>query len=225
MLMSDSITLTLERSNQATGMPFPAIKPHGPREWPLFSSIGTRRNSLQVNRQRHENRRVPRLAIRLDANQFSTPPIHELQYGGLPGYELSWPHPNESWDAATRDKTDVPSDLQEALTDLANVREEARIEEFPIPPESLVQKAERMVRFLYRVYPARFEVSADPDGAIAIDLRDGAGGWMMLLCEPGGEALVLTNLEIGERRRFSLEDAMLDSFLRDALGHLKSETP
>ena len=122
-------------------------------------------------------------------------------------------------------KADDPSELQNALDDLANVREEAQIEQFPIPPQLLVDEAERLIRDMYSFYPSRFEVSADPDGAIAIDVRDGTGQWVLLLCEPDGDALVLTNLEIGERQRYPLEDEMLDGFLRDALGQLKTETP
>ena len=122
-------------------------------------------------------------------------------------------------------KADDPSELQDALDDLANVKEEARIEQFPVPPQSLVDEAERLIRNMYSFYPSRFEVSADPDGAVAIDVRNGNGQWVLLLCEPDGEALVLTNLQIGERRRYPLEDEMLDSFLRNALDLLKSGTP
>ena len=122
-------------------------------------------------------------------------------------------------------KADDPSELQNALDDLANVREEAQIEQFPIPPQLLVDEAERLIRDMYSFYPSRFEVSADPDGAIAIDVRDGNGQWVLLLCEPDGDALVLTNLEIGERQRYPLQDERLNCFLRDALGQLKTETP
>ena len=115
-------------------------------------------------------------------------------------------------------KADGPSELQSALDDLGNVREEARIEHFPIPPQSLVDEAERLIRNMYSFYQSRFEVSADPDGAIAIDVRDGNGQWVLLLCEPDGETLVLTNLEISERQRYPLQDEMLHSFLRDASG-------
>ena len=122
-------------------------------------------------------------------------------------------------------KADDPSELQDALDDLANVKKEARIEQFPVPPQSLVDEAERLIRNMYSFYPSRFEVSADPDGAVAIDVRNGNGQWVLLLCEPQGDALVLTNLEIGERQRYPLQDEMLNCFLRDALGQLKTETP
>ena len=239
--MLEKTTLTRELSNRTQEFPSAPLQPHELDRWSWFgrvdeyrtvhtarlSSAGTLCRLCETrlpHRHREGNRLAFRPTIGVGAHALSAHPILEPQYGDIVGYVVTWPPQAERSSAGEPRQAEDPSDLKSVLGDLGNVIEEARIEQFPIPPQSLVDEAERLIRNMYSSYPSRFEVSADPDGAIAIDVRDGSGQWVLLLCEPDGDALVLTNLEIGERQRYPLKNEKLDSFLRDALGQLKSGT-
>ena len=240
--MSEITTLTGDRSNQPHTDQSATLDPLGRLGWSRLrpiddyytghlvppTTIGDLSLACETSipcQEQNMNPRLSDLTVEINADQLRIRGTHELQYSGIVDYiGMGLPKGGHSSIGAL-DKLDDASELQTALDDLAHVREEAQIEQFPIPPQSLVDEAERLIRKLYSIYPARYEVSADPDGAVAIDVRNGCGQWILLLCEPDGGALVLTNLEIDERRRYPLEDEMLDSFLRNALDLLKSGTP
>lgn len=186
------------------------------------------RRTWNPQQERFISPRLNELTVEVNSSQLPIGSEYKLERTGVIGYIVM--ESPEAVDSLTSvsdriSETADPEELRAVLDDLAGVKEEARIEEFPIPSQSLVDEAERIIRIMYKHYPTRFEVSADPDGAIAIDVRDGNGQWVLLLCDPDGDALVLTNLEVGKCRRFPLEDGMLVCFLRDAFGQLTSKTP
>ena len=122
---------------------------------------------------------------------------------------------------ALKNKADV-SELNDALRDLREARDEASDEGFPQPSESALKNAERLLREMYGISPRRFEVYPTPDGEIAIDAPDGQGRSVILLCDSEGSALCLVNLNGHHRRaRYSTTDTLPDGFVHEALGDLK----
>lgn len=114
------------------------------------------------------------------------------------------------------------SELNEALRDLGEARDEAREEEFPQPSDIALKNAERLLREMYRISPRRFEVYPTPDGKIAIDAPDGHERSVILLCDSEGGALCLVNLNGTHRRaRYSTTETLPDGFVHEALDDLE----
>ncbi len=115
----------------------------------------------------------------------------------------------------------VSQDLEDALTDLHALRDEASEERFPIPSQVAKLNAESLLKQMYEISARRFEVYPTPDGEIAIDAPGGHGRSVIVLCSSDGGALCLVNLSGHHRRaRYSTADTLPDGFLRDALADL-----
>ena len=117
------------------------------------------------------------------------------------------------------------ADLNDALSDLREARDEALEDGFPLPSAIAVENATRLLRQMYRILPCRFEVYPTPDGEIAIDAPGGHGQSVILYCKAEGGALCLVN--IGGKHRhagYSHASYLPDNFLRDALAELTFET-
>lgn len=115
----------------------------------------------------------------------------------------------------------LPSDLAEALEELAQAREEAREDGFPEPSDAALSNAERLLRAIHGNWPGRYWVYPTQDGEIAIDTPGGLDGSVVFLCESKGGALCLVN--IGGRRRhktYPAAPARPDAFLSAALEEL-----
>lgn len=120
--------------------------------------------------------------------------------------------------------TDI-SELNNALRDLREARDEAREEGFPQPSSMALENAERLLREIYWMSPRRFEVYPTPDGEIAIDAPDGQGRSVLLLCDSEGGALCLVNMNGHHRRaRYSTTKTLPDGFVREALADLKHQS-
>lgn len=118
----------------------------------------------------------------------------------------------------------LPRDLLEALTELQLATREAVEEEFETPSVLALTNAGRLLREMYAIVPQRFEVYPTPDAEIAIRAL-APGRSVIVLCESGGGAVCLVNVNSGRRRnRCSSADALLDSFLEKALLDLKAES-
>ncbi len=121
---------------------------------------------------------------------------------------------------ALKNKADI-SELNDALRDLREARDEARDEGFRQPSDSALGNAERLLREMYGISPRRFEVYPTPDGEIAIDAPDGQGRSVILLCDSEGGALCLVNLNGNHRRaRYSTTETLPDGFMHEALAEL-----
>lgn len=105
-----------------------------------------------------------------------------------------------------------------ALDDLDGAVAEARDEEFPVPSDAALANARRLLRKIDENSARRIEVYPTPDGEIAIDTSNEFGRSALLLCDSGGGALCLVNLN-GKHRRARYPDAgrLPDDFVRDAL--------
>ena len=118
-----------------------------------------------------------------------------------------------------------PVELVNALDDLQNTSDEAREEGFPLPSDVVLENADRLLREMYRISPRRFEVYPTPDGEIAIDAPGGHGRSVLLLCDSGGGALCLVNMNGNPRRaRYSTTERLPDGFVREALAELEHES-
>ena len=122
----------------------------------------------------------------------------------------------------TTSTDDLYPNLREALQDLDMAEDEAREEGFPVPSDTALGNARRLLRTMYRILPRRFEVYPTPDGEIAIDVPGGPGRSVLLLCEPDGGALCSVNMDGAHRReRYSNTHGLPDEFVRDALAELE----
>ena len=121
------------------------------------------------------------------------------------------------------DLNEALDDLNEALGDLGKVLLEAHQENFPTPSQIAINNAEFLIDKSYKIFPSRFEVYPDQDGAIAVDIYNGKGKSVLLLCELTGEVLCLADLD-GEshRKRYSQSEThkLPDSFIKKALEEL-----
>ena len=122
---------------------------------------------------------------------------------------------------ALKNKADI-AELNDALRDLREARDEAREEGLPQPSDTALGNAERLLREMYGNSPRRFEVYPTPDGEIAIDAPDGQGRSVILLCDSEGGALCMVNLNGHHRRaRYSTTETLPDGFVYEALVELK----
>jgi len=127
---------------------------------------------------------------------------------------------------AEKEQQDISGEMFSAelagiLGDLREVAGEAREEGFPIPSETAMTSSERLIRQIYGISPGSYGVYPTPDGEVAIDIFNGEGSSVILLCDSEGGVLCLVNIE-GNRRRahYSRRDTLPDGFVREALTEL-----
>ena len=114
------------------------------------------------------------------------------------------------------------ADLSDMLGDIREAADEAREEGFPVPSDTAMVNSERLIKRIYGISPGRHGVYPTPDAEIAIDIFNGKGSSVVLLCDSGGGALCLVNIEGNHRRaRYSKTDILPDGFVREALSELK----
>ena len=118
-------------------------------------------------------------------------------------------------------RTRIDKELEDALQDLREARDEAREEGFPEPSETAIASAERLLRAMYVIAPQRFEIYPTPDGAIAVDAPGGYGRSFVVFCEATGGALCMLNLDDEHRSaRYDATRTLPDGFVREALTEL-----
>lgn len=122
---------------------------------------------------------------------------------------------------ATYGATKFRARLAQALLALGEVKLEAEEEEYKIPTEVAIGNADFLLRKLIDIFPLTFEIYPMPDGEIAIDMPNGNGSSVMILCESDGSVLCLVNIKGSSRRaRYSYSKALPDGFVREALEEL-----
>ena len=89
----------------------------------------------------------------------------------------------------------IATELSVALSDLREASDYAREEGFPIPSNSAMDNAERLLKELHKITTLHLEVYPTPDGEIAVHIPNGRGRSVVLLCGSNGNALCLANLE------------------------------
>ena len=113
-------------------------------------------------------------------------------------------------------------DLPEALNDLEGVVAEAVDEGFPRPTDDAIFNARRLLPAMHAIVARRIEVYPTAGGEVALDVSNERGS-VILLCDSGGGALCLVNVN-GDRRRarHSSTTRLPDGFVREALTELVS---
>ena len=113
-------------------------------------------------------------------------------------------------------------ELNDALEDLRECQDEAREQDFPIPTETALNNAERLLKTMFNILPRRFEVYPMPNGAIAIQASKAPKIAISVLCEPDGGALCLVSAPDHSRRAwYSTANILPDGFLYEALSTLE----
>lgn len=127
----------------------------------------------------------------------------------------------------TQEKQDISNELftlelNDVLVDLQKVTDEACEEGFPVPSDIAIANSEQLIKNLYEISPGRYGVYPTQDGEIAIDVFNGKGSSVILLCDSAGGTLCLVNIN-GDRRRahYSKINVLPDGFVREALAELK----
>lgn len=151
---------------------------------------------------------------KLVATPVSQPEIVHAEFGEKAG-------------RAAQEQQDISGEMFSAelagiLGDLREVAGEAREEGFPIPSETAMTNSERLIREVYGISPGSYGVYPTPDGEVAIDIFNGKGSSVILLCDSEGGVLCLVNIEGNCRRaHYSRRDTLPDGFIREALIELK----
>ena len=113
--------------------------------------------------------------------------------------------------------------LDLALRDLNCVKKEAQEEGFVVPNEIAIRNAELILNSLADETHHRIEVYPIPTGEIALDVPNGEGSSVMVLCDLEGGALCSVNMKGEHRRaRYSSTVNLPDSFMYEALDELNS---
>lgn len=70
----------------------------------------------------------------------------------------------------------------EILNELMAVQSEARTDGYPVPSDTLVESARRLLHTLYRIAPLRYRIYPEEEGEISIGVRREPVGAVVLLC-------------------------------------------
>ena len=118
----------------------------------------------------------------------------------------------------------VPDMLAIAEQELAGVAEEAQEEGYPVSSDLAFENARRLLPEICQLTPRPVAVYADPDDGTTIDISGGFGRSVLLLCESGGSALCIVNLD-GEHRRARYDNSrtLPDGFVREALAEMETK--
>lgn len=114
--------------------------------------------------------------------------------------------------------------LAQALEELDQVVDEAQLEGFKIPSSKAIDNADYIIKRIYdslrcppRIYPM-------PDGEVAIDVANGEGSSVLILCCSGGSTQCFVNINGNQRRAcYSNSDALPDGFMCEAFKELQHE--
>ena len=112
--------------------------------------------------------------------------------------------------------------LAQALEELDQVVDEAQSEGYEIPSSTAIDKAEYIIKCIYDNLLHPFQVYPMPDGEVAIDVANGDGSSVLILCCSDGGTLCFVNINGNQRRaHYSNSDALPDGFMREALEELQ----
>ena len=108
--------------------------------------------------------------------------------------------------------------LEEAMNDLARVREDAKEEGWQVPGDSAIATAERVFGGMFNYAPRPYAIYAMPGGEIAVDAHSPHGCKVVVVCGPSGGArgLVYFNGEF-DSREYDDPSVLPDDFVKDAL--------
>ena len=125
------------------------------------------------------------------------------------------------WGLWPQDTGEKVKHLQAAMDELGGAVDEAREEEFQEPSKQAIENARRLITVMQNWSLAPVEVYPTREGDIAIYAPGGDKRSVEMLCEAGGSAMCLVNLN-GRHRRAIYDSAEMlpDGFLREALAEI-----
>ena len=108
--------------------------------------------------------------------------------------------------------------------DLADVRNEAESEGWPMPTETVCSDARRVLVEMFEILPCRYEVYPTSHGEVAIDLPSDFSTSILVVCASGGRAMYFVTVAGEDRIRENLPvEDLPDQFLRQELVGLIGE--
>ena len=111
--------------------------------------------------------------------------------------------------------------LQAAVAELDNVVVEARDEGFKEPSKQAIENARKLLADMLYQYAKPVEVFPTEERDVHIHAQAGFRRSVTVICESGGSALCLVNLNGRHRRAFySSADQLPDGFLREGLAEI-----
>ena len=120
-----------------------------------------------------------------------------------------------------RDTQSLSPELDEALSDLALVIEEAQENDWVLPSVSSLRSADRILRELYDISPRRFEAYSMPNGNISVVAKGLRRHWVLLSIEPNGKALCVVCINGEEsHEHYDGTDSLPDDFVRDVISRI-----
>ena len=112
-------------------------------------------------------------------------------------------------------------DLQEALSDLNSLNEEAKEDDLPEPDAEAVANARTMLPRLYAILPVRYRVSPTERRGVAIDAPMKWGASVAVECAPDDTVYCFATVDGNSRRaKFYQMDGLPDVFIEKALRDL-----
>ena len=172
----------------------------------------SRESAYSISDNRTRNDESMRLALGV---LFS----HTLDFVNLPRVFVSY---SKAIEIKSNEFVDF-TELTDALDDLHKTTEEAHEEGFPIPSDLAIRNSEELVKKIYGIFPSRFEVYPTQDGEIAVDIYNGKGSSVILLCDSAGAILCLVNINGNSRRAHYTQVGILpDGFVKEALNELSA---
>lgn len=112
-------------------------------------------------------------------------------------------------------------DLQEALSDLDSLSEEAKEDDLPEPDAEAVTNARTLLPQLYEILPARYRVSPTERRGVAIDAPMKWGATVAVECAPDDTVYCFATIDGNSRRaKFYQMDGLPDVFIEKALRDL-----
>ena len=135
----------------------------------------------------------------------------QCRYSGAGAHWRFWP----------QDAGEKAEHLQAALDELNGAVDEAREEELQEPSKQAIKNARELITAVCGWHSAPVEVYPTREGDIAIYASGNGRRSVEILCEAGGSAMCLVNLNGRHRRAIYDEAEMLpDGFLREALAEI-----
>ena len=147
----------------------------------------------------------------LDEIKAHAATAQQCRYSGAGAHWMFWP----------QDAGEKAEHLQAALDELNGAVDEAREEEIQEPSKQAIENARELITAVCGWHSAPVEVYPTREGDIAIYASGNGRRSVEILCEAGGSAMCLVNLNGRHRRAIYDEAEMLpDGFLREALAEI-----
>lgn len=195
------ITLPLRKRANLSGTDRLASGALAPADVKKHFVSGPVRQSLEVHRSYEPDLRVPSSLSRIWAiTTWTRPMVKHVR-------EDAWRYSHLS--------------LMESLYGLERIRDEARVEELPIPSPSTIDNARLLLPKLHRIHPGFYDVYPTEEGAVAITPPAKKGASASIECHDNNIVYCFASIYGNSRRaKFYQMDDLPDPFIEKVLRDL-----